>query len=160
VRAAIRSFTPREIKVLEEDPKLNRKLLMKNIRRVSSQIEAVYTAIQFVNSLFQWTNYLHSSVAFLVSHCVTSGHMYLSILQLFVVLSLYGDWWMPFMMLVLIFVYRYIAVGMFTQQTKGLLENSFDETSDSEVWNLQGALCAYKLLSCVNQPCGGQTIVT
>lgn len=68
MRAAIRTFTPREDKVLDPDPKLNRKLLMKNIRRVSAQIEAVYAAIQFVNGLFQWTNYLHSTVAFVVSH--------------------------------------------------------------------------------------------
>jgi len=80
VRAAIRSFTPREIKVLEQDPKLNRKLLMKNIRRVSSQIEAIYAALQFVNSLFQWTNYLHSSVAFVVSYNIASGHKYLFVL--------------------------------------------------------------------------------
>ncbi|XP_065909319.1 multiple C2 and transmembrane domain-containing protein 1-like [Dysidea avara] len=116
VRAAIRTINPREMKVLEVEPKLNRKVLVKNIRRVSSQIEAVYAAIQFVNGLFQWTNYLHSFVAFV----------------LFVVLSLYGDWWMPFMMLVLIFAYQYVAVGLFTQQTKGLLENSTGDSSDSE----------------------------
>jgi len=40
---------------------------------------------------------------------------------------------MPFMMLVLLFVYKYIAVGLFTQQTRGRLENSIEESSDSEV---------------------------
>jgi len=37
------------------------------------------------------------------------------------------------MMLVMIFMYQYIAVGMFFQQTKGLLEYSTDESTDSEV---------------------------
>lgn len=41
---------------------------------------------------------------------------------------------MPFMMLVMVFVYQYIAVGVFFQQTKGLLEHSADESTDSEVW--------------------------
>ena len=81
VRAAIRTINPREMKVLEVEPKLNRKVLVKNIRRVSSQIEAVYAAIQFVNGLFQWTNYLHSFVAFVVSILlvVTCTKSYLSI---------------------------------------------------------------------------------
>ena len=37
------------------------------------------------------------------------------------------------MMLVMVFVYQYIAVGVFFQQTKGLLEYSADESTDSEV---------------------------
>ena len=37
------------------------------------------------------------------------------------------------MMLVMVFVYQYIAVGMFLQQTKGLLEHSSDESTGSEV---------------------------
>lgn len=140
VRASIRSLTPREAKVLDEEPKLNRKRLMKNIRRVSSQIETAYSAIQFVNSLFQWTNFLHSTLAFVV--CKLLWHPYfcrsspslLFTIQAFVLLSLYGEWWMPFMMLVLVFMYQYIAVGVFFKQTKGLLEQSADELTDTEVW--------------------------
>lgn len=37
------------------------------------------------------------------------------------------------MMLVMVFTYQYIAVGMIFQQTKGLLEHSTDESTDSEV---------------------------
>ena len=37
------------------------------------------------------------------------------------------------MMFVMVFIYQYIAVGMFFQQTKGLLEHSPDESTDSEV---------------------------
>ena len=40
---------------------------------------------------------------------------------------------MPFMMLVLVFMYQYIAVGVFFKQTKGLLEQSADELTDSDV---------------------------
>ena len=40
---------------------------------------------------------------------------------------------MPFMMLVLVFMYQYIAVGVFFKQTKGLLEQSADESTDTEV---------------------------
>lgn len=139
VRAAIRSLTPREAKVLDEEPKLNRKRLMKNIRRVSSQIETAYSAIQFVNSLFQWTNFLHSTLAFVVRklwhpYFSCSSPSLLFTIQAFVLLSLYGEWWMPFMMLVLVFMYQYIAVGVFFKQTKGLLEQSADELTDTEVW--------------------------
>ena len=36
------------------------------------------------------------------------------------------------MMLVLVFMYKYIAVGVFFKQTKGLLEQSADESTDSD----------------------------
>lgn len=68
-----------------------------------------------------------------VSCCVVCLPQLTLILQAFVLLSLYGEWWMPFMMLVMVFVYQYIAVGVFFQQTKGLLEHSADESTDSEV---------------------------
>ena len=38
------------------------------------------------------------------------------------------------MMLVLVFMYQYIAVGVFFKQTKGLLEHSADESTDTEAW--------------------------
>ena len=67
VRASIRTIQPREVKVLHEEDKFNRRVLVSGIRRVANIIRTILMVLQFVNGLFAWENKVHSVLALIVS---------------------------------------------------------------------------------------------
>ncbi|XP_060779957.1 multiple C2 and transmembrane domain-containing protein 2 isoform X3 [Neoarius graeffei] len=64
VRAAIRTFQPKETK-LEDNPKFNKKLLARNIYRVRRISMAILYTLQYIKSCFQWESTQRSIIAFL-----------------------------------------------------------------------------------------------
>ncbi|KAI4889043.1 hypothetical protein NFI96_023802 [Prochilodus magdalenae] len=67
VKAAVRTFKPKEKKFVEDNPKFNKKLLARNIYRVRRISTAVLYTLQYINSCFQWESTQRSITAFLVS---------------------------------------------------------------------------------------------
>ncbi|XP_076800137.1 multiple C2 and transmembrane domain-containing protein 1-like [Clavelina lepadiformis] len=65
VRAAIRTFSPREEKFMEESSKFKKSLLVNNFSRVWSIVQAIIGAGEFFNSCFTWENRLRSVLAFI-----------------------------------------------------------------------------------------------
>ncbi|XP_045893376.1 multiple C2 and transmembrane domain-containing protein 2 [Micropterus dolomieu] len=85
VRAAIRTFQPKETKLTEENLKFSKKVLARNIYRVRKISTAVLYTLQYIKSCFQWESTQRSLIAFLI-FLVTVWHWELFMLPLFLLL--------------------------------------------------------------------------
>ncbi|XP_051238506.1 multiple C2 and transmembrane domain-containing protein 2 isoform X3 [Dicentrarchus labrax] len=85
VRAGIRTFQPKETKLIEENLKFNKKVLARNIYRVRKISTAVLCTLQYIKSCFQWESTQRSLIAFLI-FLVTVWHWELFMLPLFLLL--------------------------------------------------------------------------
>ncbi|KAM6936931.1 multiple C2 and transmembrane domain-containing protein 2 [Xenentodon cancila] len=85
VRAAIRSFQPKEAKLIEENVKFNKKDLARNIYRVRKISTAVLYTLQYIKSCFHWESTQRSLIAFLI-FLVTVWYWELFMLPLFLLL--------------------------------------------------------------------------
>ncbi|XP_037834238.1 multiple C2 and transmembrane domain-containing protein 2 isoform X2 [Kryptolebias marmoratus] len=65
VRAGIKTFQPKETKLIEENLKFNKKVLARNIYRVRKISTAVLYTLQYIKSCFQWESTQRSLIAFL-----------------------------------------------------------------------------------------------
>uniref|UniRef100_A0A674CKD7 Multiple C2 and transmembrane domain-containing protein 2-like n=1 Tax=Salmo trutta TaxID=8032 RepID=A0A674CKD7_SALTR len=68
VRAAIRTFKPKEKKFMEDNPKFSKKILARNVYRVRNLYRAVQSTLQYMKSCFQWESFQRSLIAFLQQH--------------------------------------------------------------------------------------------
>uniref|UniRef100_A0AAZ3QEG9 C2 domain-containing protein n=1 Tax=Oncorhynchus tshawytscha TaxID=74940 RepID=A0AAZ3QEG9_ONCTS len=66
VRAAIRTFKPKEKKFMEDNPKFSKKMLARNVYRVRNLYRAVQSTCQYISSCFQWESFQRSLIAFLI----------------------------------------------------------------------------------------------
>ncbi|XP_028441178.1 multiple C2 and transmembrane domain-containing protein 2 isoform X2 [Perca flavescens] len=87
VRAGIRTFQPKEMRLMEENVKFSKKVLARNIYRVRKISTAVLYTLQYIKSCFQWESTQRSLIAFLI-FLVTVWHWELFMLPLFLVLLL------------------------------------------------------------------------
>ncbi|XP_040894047.1 multiple C2 and transmembrane domain-containing protein 2 isoform X2 [Toxotes jaculatrix] len=85
VRAGIRTFQPKETKLVEENLKFSKKVLARNIYRVRKISTAVLYTLQYIKSCFQWESTQRSLIAFLI-FLVTVWHWDLFMLPLFLLL--------------------------------------------------------------------------
>ncbi|XP_029991821.1 multiple C2 and transmembrane domain-containing protein 2 isoform X3 [Sphaeramia orbicularis] len=85
VRAGIRTFKPKESKLMEENTKFSKKVLAQNIYRVRKISTAVLYTLQYIKSCFQWESVQRSLIAFLI-FVVTVWHWELFMLPLFLLL--------------------------------------------------------------------------
>ncbi|XP_063763427.1 multiple C2 and transmembrane domain-containing protein 2 isoform X2 [Eleginops maclovinus] len=85
VRAGIRTFKPKETKLMEENQKFSKKVLARNIYRVRKISTAVLYTLQYIKSCFQWESTQRSLIAFLI-FLVTVWHWELFMLPLFLLL--------------------------------------------------------------------------
>ncbi|XP_076590146.1 multiple C2 and transmembrane domain-containing protein 2 isoform X1 [Chaetodon auriga] len=85
VRAGIRTFKPKETKLMEENLKFSKKILARNIYRVRKISTAVLYTLQYIKSCFQWESTQRSLIAFLI-FLVTVWHWELFMLPLFLLL--------------------------------------------------------------------------
>ncbi|XP_054896598.1 multiple C2 and transmembrane domain-containing protein 2 isoform X2 [Poeciliopsis prolifica] len=85
VRAGVKTFQPKEAKLIEQNPKFNKKILARNIYRVREISTAVLYTLQYIKSCFQWENRQRSLIAFLI-FLVTVWHWELFMLPLFLLL--------------------------------------------------------------------------
>ncbi|KAM9480936.1 multiple C2 and transmembrane domain-containing protein 2 isoform 2-T6 [Clarias gariepinus] len=85
VRAAFRTFHPKETKLEEDNPKFNKKLLARNIYRVRRISMAILYTLQYIKSCFQWESTQRSIIAFLV-FVLTVWQFELFMLPLFLLL--------------------------------------------------------------------------
>ncbi|XP_070828090.1 multiple C2 and transmembrane domain-containing protein 2 isoform X2 [Chaetodon trifascialis] len=85
VRASIRTFKPKETKLMEENLKFSKKILARNIYRVRKISTAVLYTLQYIKSCFQWESTQRSLIAFLI-FLVTVWHWELFMLPLFLLL--------------------------------------------------------------------------
>ncbi|XP_062516683.1 multiple C2 and transmembrane domain-containing protein 1-like isoform X2 [Corticium candelabrum] len=95
IRAAIRTFNPKEVKYLSEEEKFKYQVLVKNVQRVANLIRTIFAFWQWIQSLFEWTSKSRSVAAFIV----------------FLVVTWHFEWWMTPVFLVGIFFFQYIAVS-------------------------------------------------
>uniref|UniRef100_A0A6I8PAS4 Multiple C2 and transmembrane domain-containing protein 2 n=1 Tax=Ornithorhynchus anatinus TaxID=9258 RepID=A0A6I8PAS4_ORNAN len=64
VKASIRTFTPREKRLIEDSRKLSKKILSRDVDRVKKITMAIWNTLQFLKSCFQWESTLRSVIAF------------------------------------------------------------------------------------------------
>eukprot|EP00118_Oscarella_pearsei_P004563 m.19761 g.19761 ORF g.19761 m.19761 type:complete len:916 (+) comp27899_c0_seq1:156-2903(+) len=95
IRASIRTFNPREENMLAEEEKFKRQVLTRNIQRVANIVRSIMAFWGWVQSLWEWRNPSRSFLSFVV----------------FLVTVYFFDWWMPFVLLILIFLYQYFVTG-------------------------------------------------
>ncbi|XP_038602199.1 multiple C2 and transmembrane domain-containing protein 2 isoform X2 [Tachyglossus aculeatus] len=66
VKASIRTFTPRENRLIEDSRRLSKKILSRDVDRVKKITMAIWNTLQFLKSCFQWESTLRSVIAFAV----------------------------------------------------------------------------------------------
>ncbi|XP_068170218.1 multiple C2 and transmembrane domain-containing protein 2 isoform X2 [Antennarius striatus] len=87
VRAGLKTFKPKETKLIEENLKFSKKVLAQNIYRVRKISTAVLYTLQYIKSCFQWESTQRSLIAFLI-FLVTVWYWELFMLPLFLLLLL------------------------------------------------------------------------
>ncbi|XP_066558075.1 multiple C2 and transmembrane domain-containing protein 2 isoform X2 [Amia ocellicauda] len=85
VKASIRTFKPKELKFMEDNPKFSKKILARNVYRVRKITKAVLHTMQYIKSCFQWESSQRSLVAFLI-FVVTVWHWEFYMLPFFLLL--------------------------------------------------------------------------
>ncbi|KAM8972753.1 multiple C2 and transmembrane domain-containing protein 2 isoform 2-T2 [Pelodytes ibericus] len=85
VKASIRTFNPREKRFVEDNPKLSKKILSRNVYRVKKITMAIWNTMQFIKSCFQWESTKRSLLAFLV-FVITLWNLELYMIPLFLLL--------------------------------------------------------------------------
>ncbi|PWA14295.1 hypothetical protein CCH79_00012244, partial [Gambusia affinis] len=113
VRAGIQTFKPKEAKLIEENPKFNKKILARNIYRVRKISTAVLYTLQYIKSCFQWESRQRSLIAFLNAGNMTS---YLSTSQqnssgIFLVTVWHWELFMLPLFLLLLIGWNYIQLS-------------------------------------------------
>ncbi|XP_048887366.1 multiple C2 and transmembrane domain-containing protein 2-like [Brienomyrus brachyistius] len=66
VRAGIRTFKPKEAKLMEVNPKFNKKILARNVYRVRKITKTLLYTLQYIRSCFQWEYKRRSMRAFII----------------------------------------------------------------------------------------------
>jgi hypothetical protein len=121
ILASVRTFNPREAKYLFEEEKFKHQLLIKNVQRVVNLVRSILSFWQAIQNLFEWENKARSLIAFIT----------------FMVLTWYFDWWMPFALLVVIFLFQYLHVATsknrHTVITKGCVGSVQRQKSSSAI---------------------------
>ncbi|XP_047735866.1 multiple C2 and transmembrane domain-containing protein isoform X2 [Hyalella azteca] len=64
LRAAVRTFTPRDYKYMQKDLKFNRQIFIRNVNRLKGTINQMVEGGVIINQIFTWQNPLQSSMAF------------------------------------------------------------------------------------------------
>lgn len=113
VRAGLRTIKPREARALQQPDKIQRRLLMSNVRRVADLVRTIVTVLQFVNNVFSWENRVLSAVSLLV----------------FVYGCLCFQYWMPFALLAGVFIGQYLRMTAFPR-TLGRQSSSYSTSLD------------------------------
>ncbi|MGH0183796.1 UNVERIFIED_CONTAM: hypothetical protein FKN15_013203 [Acipenser sinensis] len=65
VKAGIRTFTPQETRLIEDNPKFSKKILTRNVDRVKKITVAILNTIRYIKSCFQWESTSRSLISFL-----------------------------------------------------------------------------------------------
>lgn len=92
VCAGLQTLKPKEVPVLEEEPKFQRKLLLRNIHKIIELIHPVVQIHQYIQELLSWQNSVQSSIA----------------LTVFTVACLAAEIWIIFFLLAFVFIMYYI----------------------------------------------------
>uniref|UniRef100_A0A8C6NSW6 Multiple C2 domains, transmembrane 2a n=1 Tax=Nothobranchius furzeri TaxID=105023 RepID=A0A8C6NSW6_NOTFU len=87
----LRTFKPKEAKLVEENLKFNKKILARNIYRVRKISTAILYTLQYIRSCFQWESTRRSLITFLI-FLVTVWHWELFMLPLFLLLLLFWNY--------------------------------------------------------------------
>jgi hypothetical protein len=94
IRAGLRTIKPREALVLEEEPRFQRKLLLKNINRCLDLVAPVMRIRQIYRDIISWQDPARSILAVLV----------------YIFLCIVGEIWMFFLIIVAIFMLFYAKI--------------------------------------------------
>ncbi|XP_064422057.1 multiple C2 and transmembrane domain-containing protein 2 [Latimeria chalumnae] len=81
VKAGIRTFTPQEKKLSEDNPKFSKRILTRNVDRVKKLTVAIWNTMRYLKSCFEWESAPRSVIAFLL-FLVTVWYMELYMLPL------------------------------------------------------------------------------
>ncbi|KAK7176832.1 hypothetical protein R3I93_000928 [Phoxinus phoxinus] len=115
VKASIRTFTPREQKFLEDNPKFSKKVLSRNVVRVRNLYRAVCHVNQFIKSCFQWESVQRSIIAFIF----------------FVLTVWYWDFYMLPMFMVILIIWNYLQIAS-ERVTRDLDTMELNEEEDED----------------------------
>ncbi|KAM4744075.1 LOW QUALITY PROTEIN: multiple C2 and transmembrane domain-containing protein 2-like [Anableps anableps] len=94
VKASIRTFQPKERGYMEDNLKFSKKALARNVARVRAIYTAIRSTLQYIKSCFQWESVQRSLLAFLI----------------FLITSVYWDFYMLPFFLVLLITWNYFQV--------------------------------------------------
>ncbi|OZC06121.1 C2 domain protein [Onchocerca flexuosa] len=75
IRAAIRTFNPRERKYIETDPKFKRRLFMNSYARLREFVLSLVQIRDYVQSCFDWDSPMRSVLAFMVNKFISFGRI-------------------------------------------------------------------------------------
>lgn len=93
IRASIRTFNPKEERILDETPRFRRQLLQQNVDRLTNLIRSIIATGEFIQSLFTWKYKLRSAFAF----------------SIYILLVMNFDWFMLPLILFLVLLKNYIV---------------------------------------------------
>ncbi|KAK6476994.1 multiple C2 and transmembrane domain-containing protein 2-like isoform X3 [Huso huso] len=122
VKAGIRTFTPQETRLIEDNPKFSKKILTRNVDRVRKITVAILNTIRYIKSCFQWESTPRSLISFL----------------LFLVVVWYMELYMVPLYLLLLLAWNYFQMacgkGSSTQdlESMGLGDDDDDDEKESE----------------------------
>ncbi|XP_042872234.1 multiple C2 and transmembrane domain-containing protein-like isoform X5 [Penaeus japonicus] len=119
IRAAIRTFTPREEKYMQTEQKFKRQVFIKNVNRLKSSIMDFYELGKFIKSCWEWESPVRSIIAFI----------------LFMVITYYFEVYMLPILLLMLFLRNYIVisiVGSMHREEESELSGDEEEVDDDD----------------------------
>ncbi|EDV21046.1 uncharacterized protein TRIADDRAFT_60419 [Trichoplax adhaerens] len=116
IRAALRTFKPREEYFLEEEIKFKRQLLVRNLKRVGGLVKAIVSFGGSIKDLFEWKRKSRSAIAFMI----------------YIFICLNFDWFFLPVMLLITFAYHYIKYSLMGSAYFDLGEEEEEDDDDEE----------------------------
>ncbi|XP_071503823.1 multiple C2 and transmembrane domain-containing protein 1-like [Diadema antillarum] len=116
VKAAVRTFNPRENKYMEQDQRFKIAVLQNNLSRVSNMITAIVDVGRFINSCFQWESKVRTIIAFAA----------------FLIIVWNFQLYMAPLSILMLFAWKYVEQWILSSYSRPPDEDDYDDSEEDE----------------------------
>ncbi|XP_041464336.1 multiple C2 and transmembrane domain-containing protein 1-like isoform X3 [Lytechinus variegatus] len=116
VKAAIRTFNPRENKYMEQEQRFKISVLQNNLSRVSNMVTDIVSVGRFINSCFQWESKLRTIIAFAA----------------FLIIVWNFQLYMAPLAILMLFTWKFVEQWIVSSYTKPPDEDDYEDSSGEE----------------------------
>nr|XP_054756528.1 multiple C2 and transmembrane domain-containing protein 1-like isoform X1 [Lytechinus pictus] len=116
IKAAIRTFNPREDKYMEQEQRFKISVLQNNLSRVSNMVTDIVSVGRFINSCFQWESKLRTIIAFAA----------------FLIIVWNFQLYMAPLAILMLFTWKFVEQWIVSSYTKPPDEDDYEDSSGEE----------------------------
>ncbi|XP_030832837.1 multiple C2 and transmembrane domain-containing protein 1 isoform X5 [Strongylocentrotus purpuratus] len=116
IKAAVRTFNPREDKYMEQEQRFKISVLQNNLSRVSNMVTDIVSVGRFINSCFQWDSKLRTIIAFVA----------------FLIIVWNFQLYMAPLAILMLFTWKFVEQWIVSSYSKPPDEDDYEDSSGDE----------------------------